>query len=84
MALILFWALGPGAELLRGFANLWGLGLVLAAAATLVWFAYSICLRRLLRVRKIAYISGCGGCLPKRIARDPRVACRASRQACAV
>lgn len=56
MALILFWALGPGAELLRGFANLWGLGLVLAAAATLVWFAYSICLRRLLRVRKIANI----------------------------
>ncbi len=29
---------------------------MLAAGATLVWFAYSVCLRRLLRVRRIANI----------------------------
>jgi len=43
-------------DLIRGFANLWMLGLVVAAGATLVWFAYSVCLRRLLRVRRIANI----------------------------
>jgi hypothetical protein len=47
---------GPVADLLRGFANLWSLGLVVAAGATLVWFAYSVCLRRLLRVRRIGNI----------------------------
>ena len=51
-------ALIPGAlvELLRGLANLWGLGLVVAVAATLVWFVYSVFLKRLLRVRRIANI----------------------------
>jgi drug/metabolite transporter (DMT)-like permease len=46
----------PLAELFRALANLWSLGLVLAVGATLAWFAYSVCLRRLLRVRRIANI----------------------------
>ncbi len=46
----------PLTELVRGLANLWSLGLVLLAGATLVWFAYTVCLRRLLRVRRIANI----------------------------
>lgn len=37
-------------------ANVWGLGLVVAAAATLGWFVYSVFLKRLLRVRRIANI----------------------------
>ena len=47
---------GPVADLVRAFANLWSLALVVAAGATLFWFAYSVCLRRLLRVRRIANI----------------------------
>jgi drug/metabolite transporter (DMT)-like permease len=43
-------------EVLRGLANLWALGLVLAVAATLTWFVYSVFLKRLLRVRRIANI----------------------------
>jgi drug/metabolite transporter (DMT)-like permease len=43
-------------ELLRGLANLWGLGMVLGVAATLAWFVYSVFLKRLLRVRRIANI----------------------------
>jgi drug/metabolite transporter (DMT)-like permease len=43
-------------EVLRGLANLWALGLVLAVAATLAWFVYSVFLKRLLRVRRIANI----------------------------
>lgn len=42
--------------MLRGLANLWALGLVLAVAATLTWFVYSVFLKRLLRVRRIANI----------------------------
>ena len=49
-------ALDPLTDLVRWFANLWSLGLVLAAGVTLVWFAYTVCLRRLLRVRRIANI----------------------------
>ena len=49
-------ALDPLTDLVRWFANLWSLGLVLAAGVTLVWFAYKVCLRRLLRVRRIANI----------------------------
>jgi hypothetical protein len=43
-------------ELLHGIANLWSLGLIAAVAATLAWFVYAICLRRLFRVRRIANI----------------------------
>jgi len=46
----------PIADLFRGFTNLWSLGLLLAAGLTLAWFVYSVCLRRLLRVRRIANI----------------------------
>ena len=46
----------PLLELLRAVANVWGLALVLGAAATLVWFVYATCLRKLLRVRRIENI----------------------------
>jgi len=49
-------SLDPMTDLFRGFTNLWSLGLLLAAGLTLVWFVYSVCLRRLLRVRRIANI----------------------------
>ncbi len=44
------------ADLVRWLANVWSLGLIVAVAATLAWFVYSIFLRRLLRVRRIANI----------------------------
>jgi hypothetical protein len=47
-------AFDPMTDLLRGFTNLWSFGLLLAAGLTLLWFVYSVCLRRLLRVRRIA------------------------------
>jgi len=43
-------------DLLRGIANLWSLGLIVAVVVTLAWFVYSIFLKRLLRVRRIANI----------------------------
>jgi hypothetical protein len=43
-------------DLLHGIANLWGLGLIVAVVITLAWFVYSIFLKRLLRVRRIANI----------------------------
>lgn len=43
-------------ELLRGVANWWSLALVLGSVGVLLWFVYTICLRRLLRVRRIANI----------------------------
>ena len=43
-------------DLLHGIANLWGLGLSVAVVITLAWFVYSIFLKRLLRVRRIANI----------------------------
>jgi hypothetical protein len=43
-------------DLVRWLANVWSLGLIVAAAATLAWFVYSVFLRRLLRVRRIANI----------------------------
>ena len=46
----------PLLELLRAVANVWGLALVLGAAATLLWFVYATCLRKLLRVRRIENI----------------------------
>jgi len=46
----------PLLEVLRAVANIWGLALVLGAAATLVWFVYATCLRKLLRVRRIENI----------------------------
>ena len=49
-------ALDPIREFLRGVANWWSLALVLGSIGVLLWFVYSICLRRLLRVRRIANI----------------------------
>lgn len=46
----------PVRDFLRGVANWWSLALVLGAAGTLLWFVYSICLRRLWRIRRIANI----------------------------
>ena len=43
-------------DLLHWIANLWSLGLILAAVFTLAWFVYSIFLKRCLRVRRIANI----------------------------
>jgi hypothetical protein len=43
-------------DLLHGIANLWGLGLIVAVVITLAWFVYSIFLKRLLRMRRIANI----------------------------
>jgi hypothetical protein len=43
-------------DLVRWLANVWSLALIVAVAATLAWFVYSIFLRRLLRVRRIANI----------------------------
>jgi hypothetical protein len=51
-----FIAFDPITEVFRGFTNLWSLGLLLAAGLTLLWFIYSVCLRRLLRMRRIANI----------------------------
>lgn len=41
-------------DLVGWLANVWSVGLIVAVAATLAWFVYSIFLRRLLRVRRIA------------------------------
>jgi hypothetical protein len=46
----------PFLDLLRGLANLWSLGLIVAVVVTLAWFVYSIFLKRWLRVRRIANI----------------------------
>jgi hypothetical protein len=46
----------PFLDLLRGLANLWSLGLIIAVVVTLAWFVYSIFLKRWLRVRRIANI----------------------------
>jgi drug/metabolite transporter (DMT)-like permease len=43
-------------DLLHALANVFVLGILVAVAATLAWFVYSICLRRLWRVRRIANI----------------------------
>ena len=43
-------------DLLQGVANWWSLALVLGSIGALLWFVYSICVRRLLRVRRIANI----------------------------
>jgi hypothetical protein len=43
-------------DLLRGLANWWSLALILGSVGTLVWFVYSLCLRRWLRMRRIANI----------------------------
>lgn len=50
------WAPFRLVDLVRWLANVWSLGLILAVVVTLAWFVYSIFLRRLLRVRRIANI----------------------------
>jgi hypothetical protein len=50
------YALDPVRDFLRGVANWWSLALVLGSVGVLLWFVYSFCLRRLLRVRRIANI----------------------------
>ena len=54
--LTLAWAPIRLVDLVRWLANVWSLGLILAVVVTLAWFVYSIFLRRLLRVRRIANI----------------------------
>jgi hypothetical protein len=41
-------------DTLRGIVGLWNLALMLGAAITLLWFAYSVFLRKFLRARRIA------------------------------
>ena len=48
--------LDPIRDFLGGVANWWSLALVLGSVGVLLWFVYSFCLRRLLRVRRIANI----------------------------
>jgi hypothetical protein len=45
-----------GESLARGLAGIWELLLLLAIAVTLLWFLYSVWLRRILRVRRIRII----------------------------
>jgi len=40
--------------LLKNIANLWSLSLLLAAAVTLLWFIYTVFLRKILRARRIS------------------------------
>ena len=40
--------------LLKNIANLWSLSLLIAAAATLLWFIYAVFLRKILRARRIS------------------------------
>jgi hypothetical protein len=56
VALILVYGPPSATEVLRGVANWWSLALILGSIGTLVWFVYRLCLRRLLRVRRIANI----------------------------
>jgi hypothetical protein len=56
VVLLFFFAPQPLLDGLRGLANFWSLGLMAAAAGTLVWFLYWVFLRKLLRVRRIANI----------------------------
>ncbi len=51
-------------SLLRSIANIWSLGLLLVVAVTLLWFIYAVCLRKLLRARKIS------GARAKRLLRE--------------
>jgi hypothetical protein len=43
-------------DIVRALANLWNLGLLLAAAITLLRFLYWVFLKKLLRARRIANI----------------------------
>jgi type VI protein secretion system component VasK len=43
---------------LQDLGSIWSLFLLAATAATLFWFAYWVCLRRLLRARRISRIRG--------------------------
>jgi len=51
-------------NLLKSIANFWGLALLLVVAGTLLWFIYAVCLRKLLRARKIS------GARAKRLLRE--------------
>ena len=58
--LMVAWSLAIGSipqflvDALRGLANVWNLGLLLAVVLTLVWFLYRVFLRKLIRARRIA------------------------------
>lgn len=41
-------------DIVRGIVNFWMVGLMVAAVGTLLWFIYSVYLRKLWRVRRIA------------------------------
>ncbi|MGH9528416.1 MAG: hypothetical protein ACRD2S_00685 [Terriglobales bacterium] len=41
-------------SLLRSIANIWSLALLLVVAVTLLWFIYAVCVRKIIRARKIA------------------------------
>jgi hypothetical protein len=58
LALVLIFGFAPQSivDIVRSFANFWTVGMIVAAAGTLLWFFYWVYLRRLLRVRRIANI----------------------------
>jgi len=39
---------------IRDIANVWSFVLLLAVAVTLLWFIYAVCLRKIIRVRRIS------------------------------
>jgi hypothetical protein len=41
-------------SLLRSIANIWSLALLLVVAGTLLWFIYAVCLRKIIRARRIS------------------------------
>jgi hypothetical protein len=49
------WEFAPS-DIVRALANLWNLGLLLAAAITLLCFLYWVFLKKFLRARRIANI----------------------------
>jgi len=51
-------------NLLKSIVNFWGLALLLVVAGTLLWFIYTVCLRKLIRARKIS------GARAKRLLRE--------------
>jgi hypothetical protein len=56
IAIVMFLALAPPTllDVVNNLMALWAFGLLVAAVGTLVWFARSFFLRRILRARRIA------------------------------